>query len=481
MTTENDLVRQTIGDLAPLIREGRISPVELTEFYLSRIEKLNPVLNAYQTVTATQALASARTAEREISAGKYRGPLHGIPVSIKDNIMTRGIVTTAGSNILADWVPEYDATVVARLRECGAILLGKTNMHEWASGGTTINPYYGTTRNPWNTERIAGGSSGGSAAAVAADLCLASIGTDNAGSVRNPAAMCGIVGLKPTYGRISVFGGVPGTGGYSTNHFGILTKTVIDCSIVLQELAGRDPLDALSSDQTVPDYTSQVKGEVDGKTFGLIDAYYDDLLWGEAENSFSTALQALESLGMRQATISIPHQSLIPAVQQAISRVENVSAHEGFLRSRPRDYSPELLYRHIHALTIPAVTYVAAQKARRLLSEEFTAALKKVDVIVTPVSLPAPTIEDCKKGYTFVEGKKLNFQGPRGNYWMLGTLPFNVVGLPAICVCCGFSSAGLPVAMQIVGAPFDEATVFQVAHAYERRTGWYQRKPQPVP
>ena len=222
-----------------------MSPVELTRLYLARIGKLNPMLNAYQTLTSEAALADAATAEKEINAGKYRGALHGIPVSIKDNLATRGIKTTAGSQILADWVPDFDATVVARLKAAGAILLGKTNMHEWAAGGTTINPYFGATYNPWDLARIPGGSSGGSAAAVAADLCLASIGTDNAGSVRNPAAMCGVVGLKPTYGRVSVFGGVPGTGGYSTNHFGVFSKTVEDSALVLQAIAGKDDKDPL--------------------------------------------------------------------------------------------------------------------------------------------------------------------------------------------------------------------------------------------
>jgi aspartyl-tRNA(Asn)/glutamyl-tRNA(Gln) amidotransferase subunit A len=219
-----EIERSTIGALAPLIERKRISPVELTDFYLERIKRLNPQLNAYVLVAEEQARADAAAAEKEIENGRYRGPLHGIPFSIKDNLATRGMRTAAGSPILADWIPENDATAVERLKQGGAIVLGKTNMHEWALGGTTINPFFGTTRNPWDTERIAGGSSGGSAAAVAADLCLGSLGTDSAQSVRNPASMCGVVGLKPTYGRVSQYGTVPGTGAFSCNHTGVLAK-----------------------------------------------------------------------------------------------------------------------------------------------------------------------------------------------------------------------------------------------------------------
>ncbi len=475
--TENDLLDLTIARAAEQIRERRLSPVELTERYLARIEKLNPVLNAYQTLTAEAALADAAAAEKEIAAGGYRGSLHGITVSIKDNLATRGVKTTAGSKILADWIPDFDATVVASLKEAGAIILGKTNMHEWAAGGTTINPYFGATYNPWDRSRIPGGSSGGSAAAVAADLCLASIGTDNAGSVRNPAAMCGVVGLKPTYGRLSVFGGVPGTGGYSTNHFGVFTKTVEDSAIVLQAIAGRDDKDPLSSTAPVANYSTELKSGVWSKKFGLVADYFDGLVTGESERLFKQAIESLEALGMKAERVAIPHASLIPAVQMATSRVENASAHEEYLRTRSRDYSPDILYRHIHALTIPATIYLAAQKVRRVLCDEFAAAFKSVSVIVTPVSIPAPTIDECRRGFAIIDGKKVTFQDIRGSYWGLSTIPFNVTGLPALCVCCGFASNGLPLAIQIAAAPFDEATVLQVAHAYEQSQRWHHLKP----
>jgi aspartyl-tRNA(Asn)/glutamyl-tRNA(Gln) amidotransferase subunit A len=474
---EQELLGLTLADASARIRERSISPIELTKAYLDRIARLNPVLNAYQTLTAEQAMAAAGNAEKEIAWGHYRGPLHGIPVSIKDNLATKGIKTTAGSKILADWVPDFDATVVARLKEAGAILLGKTNMHEWASGGTTINPYYGTTHNPWDLNRIPGGSSGGSAAAVAADLCLASIGTDNAGSVRNPAAMCGIVGIKPTYGRVSVFGGVPGTGGYSTNHFGVFTKTARDCALVLRQIAGCDPEDPLSSDEPVEDYSAGLDGRIKAMKFGLIEDYFDELLMGEAREIYGRAIEALESLGMRAEKVRIPHMHLIPAAQSATSRVENATAHDRYLRTRPRDYSPELLYRHIHALTIPAETYVAAQKARRWICREFEEALTRVDVFVTPVSIAAPTIEEAKQGFAQVDGRTIKFQDTRGSYWGLSTIPFNVTGLPAVSVCCGFTSAGLPIGLQIAGRYFQESTILRVAHAYEQAAGWHLRKP----
>lgn len=472
---EPDLQGLTIDDLSPRIRKKEISPVELTKLFLDRIERLNPVLNAYVTLTREQALADARRAEKEILKRKYRGPLHGIPISIKDNLATKGVRTTAGSKILAEWRPDFDATVVTRLKEAGAIHLGKTNMHEWAGGGTTINPFYGATHNPWDPGRIPGGSSGGSAAAVAAGMCLASIGTDNAGSVRNPAAMCGVVGLKPTYGRVSCFGGVPGTGGYSTNHFGILTKTAKDCALVLRTIAGRDPRDPLSSDAKVDDYSKGIGKRVKGVKAGLITGYFDELMIGETKDIFVEAVKRLRSLGIKTEEVSVPHIGLIPAVQTATSRVENVSDHDHYLRTRPRDFSPSLLHRHIHALMIPATTYVIAQRVRRLICQEFEEALRRVQLIVTPVSIPAPTIDECKQGFMEVDGKKIRFQEPRGSFWGLSTMPFNVTGLPALSVCCGFTSSGLPIGMQIVAGPFQERLVLQVAHAYERAAGWYQR------
>lgn len=479
--TERDLEGLSITEVSPRIRDGEISPVELTNHYLSRIKKLNPILNAYVTLTEEQALVDAKKVEKEIQSGKYRGPLHGIPFSIKDNLATRGVRTTAGSKILSDWVPDMDATVVARLKEAGAIMLGKTNMHEWASGGTTINPFYGTTHNPWDTERIPGGSSGGSAAAVAASMCLASIGTDNAGSVRNPASLCGVVGLKATYGRVSRFGGIQGTGAFSMDHFGIFTKTAEECALVLNAIAGVDPKDPLSADEPVPDYSKNIGKDIRGLRIGIVKGYFEDLLVDEVKGAFTRAIELLGSLGTSTEEITIPHVDLIPAVHTCTSRVENIAAHVQYLRTRPRDYSPSMLLRQIWALMIPAHTYVTAQRVRRVISQEFDEALRRVQVIVAPtVWMPAPKIEDCDRGFVEVDGKRISLEDAQGNLGIRCTIPFNITGLPAISVCCGFSSSGLPIGLQIAAGPFQEGTLFQLAHAYERLAEWTNRKPQLV-
>ena len=468
----------TISDLAPPLRRKEISPVELTRLYLERTKRLNPLLNAYITLTEEQALADAARAEREIHQGQYRGPLHGVPFSIKDNLATRGIRTTAGSKILTDWVPDFDATAVQRLKDAGAILLGKTNMHEWALGGTTINPFYGTTRNPWNIDHIAGGSSGGSAAAVAADLCLASIGTDSAQSVCNPASMCGIVGLKPTYGRVSQYGTVAGTGAYSTNHTGILTRTVEDCALVLQAMAGYDPKDPLSANEPVPNFSRSIGKEVKGIKIGILRGYFDEFVAKEVGEIFSQAVAALEALAMQTEEVTTPHMDLIPAIKVCTSRVENAAAHDPYLRTRAQEYSKPTLYSYISALLTPATTYVMAQRARRIVCDEFDDLLKRVQLLVLPtIGFPVPSIDQCQQGYVQFDGKKLPRQDARGGLESLCCIPFNVTGLPAISVCCGFSQSGMPLGLQIVAGSFQEQLVFQAAYAYERLTEWYKRRP----
>jgi len=425
------------------------------------------------------AVAAARKAEREIAKGNYRGPLHGIPFSIKDNIAVKGVTTTAGSKILSDWVPDFDATVVKRLKEAGAVILGKTNMHEWAKGSNSINPFYGTSRNPWDTTRAPGGSSGGSAVAVAAGLCLASLGTDSAGSVRNPASLCGTVGLKPTLGRVSSFGGVAGTGGYTVNHFGVITKTVKDCALVLAHVAGHDPDDPLSSDEPVPNYIKPIGIPVKGMKVGIIKGYFDQSLVGEVRRAFEEALRTLKALGMKTQEITIPHMDLVPALQAASTRPESNSDHDHYLRTRPRDYSPGLLYGLIAGLLIPAPVYVTAQRVRRLLCQEFDTAFESVQVIAAPTLFStAPTIEECNRGYIEADGKRINLQDRAGNFLTRYTIPFNVTGLPTISICCGFSSLGLPIGMQVSAPPFQEGTLFQVAHAYERAAEWFKRNPQ---
>jgi aspartyl-tRNA(Asn)/glutamyl-tRNA(Gln) amidotransferase subunit A len=473
-----DLAGLTISAVAPLIKKKQISPLELTRSYLARIKQLNPKLNAFLAMAEEEAMAAAKKAERDIRQGKYRGPLHGIPLSIKDNIATKGVVTTAGSKILADWVPDHDATVVERLRAAGAIILGKTNMHEWAKGSNSINPFYGTPLNPWDTTRIPGGSSSGSAVAVAANLCMGSVGTDSAGSVRNPASLCGTVGLKPTFGRISSYGGVAGTGGYTVNHFGIFTRSVRDCALMLNQTAGYDPKDPISSDAPIMNYTKTLGAPVKGMKIGLIKGYFDQSTVGEVRQAFDEALKTLKGLGMKTQEIEIPHIDLIPAAQAASTRPEANSDHDHYLRTRPRDYSPGLLYNLIAGLLTPAPVYVHAQRVRRLICQEFDEAFKTVQVILAPtIFAPAPTIDDCNRGYIEADGKKINLQDRAGNFLTRYTIPFNVTGLPDMSVCCGFSSTGLPIGMQIVAPPFREDVVFQLAEAYERNTNWHKRNP----
>jgi aspartyl-tRNA(Asn)/glutamyl-tRNA(Gln) amidotransferase subunit A len=473
-----DIEGMTIGDISRQLRSKKLSPVELTNLFLQRIKRLNPVLNAYVTLTEERACADAKTAEKEISLGRYRGPLHGIPFSIKDNLATRRIRTTAGSKVLTGWVPHHDATVVERLRKAGAVILGKTNMHEWASGGTTINPYYGTTCNPWDLKRIPGGSSGGSASAVAANLCLASIGTDNAGSVRNPASFCGTVGLKATYGRVSRYGDVPGTGGFSTDHFGIFTKTISDCATVLKRIAGYDARDPLSSEEPVPNYSRDLGKTVKGLKFGVLRGYFEENFSAEVKTAIDEAARLLRSLGMKKVEFSIPHMDLIPAVQTVTSRVENIVHLMPHMKSRPDDFSRPLLHRLIGSMMIPASSYVTAQRVRRIICEEFDKAFEKLDVILTPTTpITAPTIEECQQGFVEIDGKRIALQPAGISLGTTCTVPFNVTGLPAVSLCCGFSSLGLPIGLQIVGGNFAERAIFQVAHAYEQAARWFQRRP----
>ncbi len=476
--TDHDLSGLTLADAAARIKGKELSPVELTELMLARIDRLNPGLVAYVTVAREEALADARAAEAEIRDGGYRGPLHGIPLSIKDNIATKGIRTTAGSKVLEDCVPDYDATVVARLREAGAVILGKTNMHEWANGGTTINPFYGTTRNPWDTERIAGGSSGGSAAGVTTSLGLGSLGTDNGGSVRNPASLCGIVGLKPTYGRVSRFGHVPGDGGFSTNHVGVFSKTVRDCALILQAIAGQDPKDPNSAAEPVPDYEDGLDGGVEGLRVGIVKDYFDRYMTKAVREAFVEAQGRLESLGATLVEVEVPHLDTTRLVWPCITRPENVVENLPYLTARPRDYSPRLLRQNIGAMLIPADAYVTAQRIRRRLCREFDEVFAQVDIIAAPTAaVPAPTIGESERAVMEVDGEEIRLESPGVNFRSLFTTPFNLTGLPALSVNCGFSAGGLPIGLQLVGPRFREERVLRSAHAYEQAAGWYRRKP----
>jgi aspartyl-tRNA(Asn)/glutamyl-tRNA(Gln) amidotransferase subunit A len=310
-------------------------------------------------------------------------------------------------------------------------------------------------------------------------MCLASIGTDSAGSVRTPASLCGVVGFKPTYGRISQHGGVPGTGGHSINHFGVFTKTVEDCAYVLEVVAGHDPQDPLSVDAAVPCYTDALGRGRDSLKIGMLDTYFPENMSREVRQAFDAALGALERLGMRLELISIPHMDLVPTVFACTMRFEDIAPHDRYLRTRPRDYSPRLLYNQISSLTIPKATYQTAQKVRQLICREFKEALAKVDLIVAPtMPIAAPSLEACERGYAEIDGHRVPLQDSRGNFLTLFTIPFNLTGLPALSVCCGFSSAGLPIGLQFIGPPFQEGNILQAAQIYEQAVGYHRKRPE---
>jgi len=458
-----------LSQLAPLIRKKDLSPVELLEAILTRIERFDSQLNSYITVLADSARAEARQAEKEILNGHYRGPLHGIPVSIKDLFATRGARTTCGSKVLADWVPDYDATAVARWREAGAVIVGKTNMHEFAYGVTNNNPHYGPVRNPWDLERVPGGSSGGSGAAVAASLCTASLGSDTGGSIRIPSAVCGVVGIKPTYGRVSRYGAIPLA--WSIDHVGPLAKSVEDAALLLAVLAGPDPKDATGSDRPVPDYTQGLSGEVGGVRLGIPEQYFFEHVDPEILTAVQQAIRSLEQLGASAQPVSLPHLENCAAMEAHITLAEATSYHEPHMRTRIDDYGDGVRIDLEAGRYLLATDYVKSQRARALLLEVFGRAFEQVDVIVSP-TLPAfpPLI-----GELYVQSGDLREHVI--DAFLRFSIPYNLTGLPAISVPCGFSSSGLPIGLQIAGRAFDEPTVLRVAHAYEAHTEWHLRKP----
>jgi aspartyl-tRNA(Asn)/glutamyl-tRNA(Gln) amidotransferase subunit A len=456
-------VLTSIVETGELLRKGKLSPVELTKNCLVQIEKLNPTLNAFVTVTAELALTQARAAEAEILSGHCRGPLHGIPLALKDLIDTAGIRTTAASALFKDRVPTDDAEVVRRLKEAGAVLLGKQNLHEFAYGGSSMISYYGEVHNPWDPARIAGGSSGGSAASVAAGLGYGAIGTDTAGSVREPAALCGIVGLKPTYGRVSVRGVIPLS--LSLDHIGPIARTVSDAAAMLQLIASHDSKDAHSADVPVPDYVAGLRDGVKQLRIGLPRKFFYEDLDPEIASSVEQAIGVLRTLGCDLSEIEIE----VPT-DRTLQTAESYAYHAEFASRSPELYQPETLRRICKGEDISAAEVEQSRRELKQIRSEIHKIFEGVDVLVTPTApVPAAAINELKQNPELLRPHELLL--------LRNTRPVNVWGLPAISVPCGFTTAGLPIGLQIIGPQWREDTVLKLAHAYEQATDWHKRSP----
>jgi aspartyl-tRNA(Asn)/glutamyl-tRNA(Gln) amidotransferase subunit A len=453
----------TLAEASGQVRRGKISPVELTRTCLARIEKLNPKINAFITVMDEQALAQARALEADRHAGKWRGPLHGIPIAAKDLFDTAGTKTTCASAVFADRIPAEDAEVVRRLKAAGAVILGKNNMHEFAYGATSIPSHYGAVHNPWNLDCIAGGSSGGSAAAVAAGLCFAAMGSDTGGSIREPAAFCGLTGLKPTYGRVSVRGVVPLS--WSLDHVGPLCSTAIDTALMLEAIAGYDSADTCSVDWPVERYSQAMHAKTAALRIGVVRRMFFDQIDTQVEAAVTSALTVLGQL-----TAGIHDTELPPYKTFPIVAVEAYTYHKPYLTKTPELYQPSTLQRLQGGAAVSASAYAEGRRELDRLRRAVEGAFSAADVLVTPTApLAAPTIADGAHQET----------PPAGGVSPLlrNTQPFDIFGLPAISIPCGFTREGLPIGLQIAGPRFAESRVLALAHAYQQVTDWHTRRP----
>ena len=464
-TTDNQLHYLTIHQAGELIRNGELSPVELTRACLERIQDTDERLRSFILLLADEALEQARTAEAEILRGSYRGPLHGIPFALKDLYDTAGVRTTSGSQVDIDRVPTEDATTTARLKGAGGILLGKLAMHEFALGGPDWTTPFEPARNPWNLDHITGGSSSGSGSSVASGQCLGALGSCTGGSIRGPASLCGIVGLKATYGRVSRFGVV--TLSWSQDHAGPMTRTVEDTAYMLQAIAGHDPKDPTSSRAPVPDYSLSLREDIRGVKIGLPRHYFFDDDPGvnrEVVARVEQAVTVLEELGAEVQEVTLPSLEYVRAANSVIMVSEAYAYHEPNLKTRPQEFGEIVRSRFRIGGLLNASDYLQAQRVRAWARREFSQVMKTVDFLVTPtMTQPAAAFEGFDPTST-VRGKSF-------------TAPFNVTGLPAISVPCGFTEGGLPIGMQIAGKPFDEPGVIQAAYTYQQHAGWRELHP----
>jgi aspartyl-tRNA(Asn)/glutamyl-tRNA(Gln) amidotransferase subunit A len=456
----DEIAFATIAELGARYRKRDLSPVEVTQALLARIEKLDPILHAFVTLTADSALAEARSAEEALRRGDAR-PLLGISVAHKDIYLTRGVRTTGGSALLADWIPDEDATCVQRWRAAGTVQLGKLITHEFAFGLQFPGHRFPPARNPWNLDHIPGGSSSGSGAALAAGLVTGATGSDTGGSIRGPAAFCGIVGLKPTYGRSSRAGVL--TLSWTLDHTGPMARTVQDCAFLLQPLAGYDPADPASSRAPVDDYVAPLGRDIRGLKIGVPRAYFLEEVDAEVARAFEEALETLRRLGAEVRDVQIPslrgaHSFLL------ILMAEAYAYHESDIREHPELYGDVLRERILTGALVTASEYTQAQRIRSEICRETAEVLKTVDVLASPTALKPAT--------PFAQAFDPEFAFPKSNM-----APFNLTGLPTLALPCGFSSSGLPVSFQLSGRPFEESTVLRAGHAYEQATTWHTRRP----
>ncbi len=464
-----DAALKSITELSRLIGAGEISPVELARQTLERIERLDPQLNSYITVTAELAMRQAQTAEREIHAGNRRGPLHGIPYALKDLFFTQGIKTTAGSKVLADFVPSYDSTVVQKLAEAGAVLLGKVGLHENAYGITSNNPHFGAVHNPWHTNHIPGGSSGGSAAALAAGLCSFSLGTDTGGSIRIPASFCGVSGLKPTFGRISRHGVFPLS--HTLDHVGPFALTAEDLWLCLAAMTGRDAADESTVERPLPPPDFVSEPSLHGRRIGVPANFYFENLAPEVEAATRAALAEMEMLGAELIEVAVPDIEEFNAIARLVQIAEASSIHVNSLDSRREDYGDDQQTLLDQGRFVTAVDYLNAQRRRRQLNREFYQLFDQLDAIAAPAVAVLP----AKIGQT-----SLTVNGVEEDVRMMTTRnarALNMTGLPLLSLPCGFSESGLPIGIQLVGALFDEKTLLEIGHAYQLATDWHWRRP----
>ncbi|MEY9979331.1 aspartyl-tRNA(Asn)/glutamyl-tRNA(Gln) amidotransferase subunit A [Lysinibacillus sp. RC79] len=467
-TLTTDLHLKSVEELAPLLETKKLSPVELTKAILDFAEESQPKINSYMAFYREEALAQAQVLEKEILNGQYRGMYHGIPMALKDNLYFKDKITTMSSKIHKDFVSNYDATVVEKLRNAGVIFTGKLSMHEYAWGITNNNPHYGPVRNPWDLDKIPGGSSGGSGAAVAAGASVASLGTDTAGSIRIPSSACGIVGLKPTHGRVSKYGCYPLA--WSLDHIGPMTKTVKDAAGLLEIISGFDHRDPTCTDVPTENYVQQISGNVKDLVIGINEEYFFNRVDSDIEKAVRASIQSLVEQGAKIETVRIPSLQYAEWAELVTSLSEAAAIHHSDLQKRPQDFGDDIRLLFELGELPSAVDYLQAQQVRRQIKQEFTKIFNQVDVLITP-TLPvvASTIGD---DFAYLNGEKVDLIDNIIRF----TGPSNLTGLPALSVPCGFKG-NLPVGLQIIGPAFKEGRILNVGYAIEQTNPMKNRKP----